>query len=258
MSQSDYEDDDEWKPPSAAEQKVIAAKRERSDKISKRMGDYLLKGYKMLATNCGVCYTIELQDKQGQIYCVACQEIDCHETSKDDPVLSEEAAGQVIAESAFKESPVSQPSPVTSHAFQVPAPPPRNLASSSSMNSYNNGASALPASAATLSCTPLPSRVVLNGTSSQTSSAPCSLQTSLPISLTSRPVTTPRAEEPEPRLCVNANVDIIQSTRSVLLAKLNWANQRLEAEQRPEAALHLVQLIREILAAVQAAEAISH
>ena len=73
-----------------------------------------------------------------------------------------------------------------------------------------------------------------------------------------RPVTTPRAEEPEPRLCVNANVDIIQSTRSVLLAKLNWANQRLEAEQRPEAALHLVQLIREILAAVQAAEAISH
>ena len=73
-----------------------------------------------------------------------------------------------------------------------------------------------------------------------------------------RPVTTPRAEEPESRLCVNANVNIIQSTRSVLLAKLNWANQRLEAEQRPEAALHLVQLIREILAAVQAAEAISH
>ena len=59
----------------------------------------------MLATNCPHCYTIELQDKQGQLYCVACQEIDCHETSKDDPVLNEEAAGKVIAESAF----VTQP-----------------------------------------------------------------------------------------------------------------------------------------------------
>ena len=29
----------------------------------------------MLATNCPQCYTIELQDKQGQLYCVACQEV---------------------------------------------------------------------------------------------------------------------------------------------------------------------------------------
>jgi len=254
MSASDFEDDDEWKPPSAAEQKVIAAKRERSDKISKRMGDYLLKGYKMLATNCRLCYTIELQDKQGQIYCVACQEIDCHETSKDDPVLSEEAAGQVIAESAFKESPVSQPSAVTSSVFQQPAPPPRVLASSS-MSGVVDGATALSrAGTFPLTCTTSLSSVVMNGTSSQTSSAPYSLQTVLPVSLASRPVATPRAEQPGARLCADAN-DIIHSTRSVLLAKLNWANQRLEAEQRPEAAIHLVQLIREILTAVQAAEA---
>ena len=36
--------DNDWKPPSDAEQKVLRARRERSDKISKRMAEYLLKG----------------------------------------------------------------------------------------------------------------------------------------------------------------------------------------------------------------------
>lgn len=35
--------------------KVIQARRERQDKISKLMGDYLLKGYKMLGECCDVC-----------------------------------------------------------------------------------------------------------------------------------------------------------------------------------------------------------
>ena len=66
IEMSDEHDDSadlEWVPPSEAEQKVLAARRERSDKISKRMGDYLLKGYKMLATTCGVCGTIDLGEK---------------------------------------------------------------------------------------------------------------------------------------------------------------------------------------------------
>jgi len=96
-----YDDDDDWHPPTESEMKVLAAKRERSDKISKLMGDYLLKGYKMLATVCRVCGTIELQDRQSQIYCVACMEVDCHETSKDNPALSTQAADQAIAESAY-------------------------------------------------------------------------------------------------------------------------------------------------------------
>jgi len=96
-----YDDDEEWQPPTESQMKVLAAKRERSDKISKLMGDYLLKGYKMLATTCRVCCTIELQDRQAQIYCVACMEVDCHETSKDNPALSSQAADQAIAESAF-------------------------------------------------------------------------------------------------------------------------------------------------------------
>merc|ERR1712083_1293484 len=72
----DHDDgaDLEWVPPTEAEQKVINARRERSNKISKRMGDYLLKGYTMLATTCDTgCGTIELKDKQGKKYCVACE-----------------------------------------------------------------------------------------------------------------------------------------------------------------------------------------
>jgi len=94
-------EEDDWTPPTDAELKVLAAKRERSDKISKIMGDYMLKGYKMLATTCPICTTIELQDRQGSKYCVACQEVDCHETSKDDPALSETAASRGLAEEAF-------------------------------------------------------------------------------------------------------------------------------------------------------------
>ena len=101
--------DDEWIPPSEAQLKVISARRERSDKISKLMGEYMLKGYKMLATTCTICDTIELQvrtedllihrlfvvrtshilvhfqDRSGKLYCVACQEVDSAENAKDDP-----------------------------------------------------------------------------------------------------------------------------------------------------------------------------
>lgn len=90
----------EWKPPTEAERKVALARRERSDKISKLMAGYLLKGHKMLATTCKVCDTIELQDKQDRIFCIACTEVDCQETSKDDPVLSIVAANRTLAESS--------------------------------------------------------------------------------------------------------------------------------------------------------------
>lgn len=49
------EEDFKWEPPTEAEMKVIQARRERQDKISKLMGDYLLKGYKMLGEACEVC-----------------------------------------------------------------------------------------------------------------------------------------------------------------------------------------------------------
>lgn len=49
------DEDFEWEPPTEAEMKVIRARRERQDKISKLMGHYLLKGYKMLGDCCDVC-----------------------------------------------------------------------------------------------------------------------------------------------------------------------------------------------------------
>jgi len=51
----DTEEDYEWKPPTEAEMKISQARRERSDRISKIMGSYLLKGYKMLSTQCSKC-----------------------------------------------------------------------------------------------------------------------------------------------------------------------------------------------------------
>jgi len=46
---------DEWQPPTEAELKILQARRERQDKVSKLMGDYLLKGVKMLSTTCDAC-----------------------------------------------------------------------------------------------------------------------------------------------------------------------------------------------------------
>ncbi|XP_062609466.1 protein ZNRD2-like [Saccostrea cucullata] len=70
------DEDFQWQPPSEAEMKILEARRERSDKISKLMGDYLLKGYKMLGNVCEVCDTILLEDKQAQKYCIACRELE--------------------------------------------------------------------------------------------------------------------------------------------------------------------------------------
>ena len=84
----DFDTTDEWKPPTDAELKVINARRERSDKISKKMGEYMLKGHTMLGSSCSVCGTIEMKDRQGKVYCIACTEIDSDENAKDNPVLN--------------------------------------------------------------------------------------------------------------------------------------------------------------------------
>ncbi|CAH8647791.1 unnamed protein product [Schistosoma rodhaini] len=51
-------------------------KRQRSDKISNLMGQYLLKGWRMLNESCPKCETILFQQPNGQYYCVACLEVD--------------------------------------------------------------------------------------------------------------------------------------------------------------------------------------
>lgn len=91
---------DKWVPPTDAEVKVIQARRERSDKISKIMSEYLLKGYKMLGSVCDDCETVLLQDRQQKLYCVACSEVDT-EHAKDNPARSGSAARRQIEESQF-------------------------------------------------------------------------------------------------------------------------------------------------------------
>lgn len=48
-------DDFSWEPPTEAETKVLQARRERQDRISRLMGDYLLRGYRMLSETCADC-----------------------------------------------------------------------------------------------------------------------------------------------------------------------------------------------------------
>ncbi|XP_064636914.1 protein ZNRD2-like [Lineus longissimus] len=68
--------EDEWVPPTEEEQQVMRARQVRSNKISKILGEYLLKGYRMLGTTCPDCDTILLRDRQQKDFCVACTEID--------------------------------------------------------------------------------------------------------------------------------------------------------------------------------------
>ncbi|XP_061902577.1 protein ZNRD2 isoform X2 [Entelurus aequoreus] len=97
MSLNGEEEDFEWEPPTEAEMKVIQARRERQDQISKVMGDYMLKGYKMLGDCCDVCGTILLQDRRQKNYCVSCQELDS-DVDKDNPALNAQAALSQVRE----------------------------------------------------------------------------------------------------------------------------------------------------------------
>ncbi|KAL5104828.1 Armadillo repeat-containing protein 2 [Taenia crassiceps] len=51
-------------------------RRQRSDKISSLLGQYLLKGWRMLEDCCPVCDTILLMSRDGALYCVGCSEVD--------------------------------------------------------------------------------------------------------------------------------------------------------------------------------------
>ncbi|XP_038643391.1 protein ZNRD2 isoform X2 [Scyliorhinus canicula] len=97
MAVNSGDEDFTWAPPSDADMKVIVARRERQDKITKLMGDYLLKGYRMLADSCQECGTVLLQDKKQKNYCVACQELDS-DVDKDNPALNPQAALSQVRE----------------------------------------------------------------------------------------------------------------------------------------------------------------
>ncbi|XP_062821374.1 protein ZNRD2 [Anolis carolinensis] len=120
-------DDAEWEPPSEAELKVIQARRERQDKISKLMGDYLLKGYRMLGDCCEECGTILLQDKQKKLYCVACQELNS-DVDKDNPALNAQAAlSQVRERQLATNAEDNNASPAAAYLSALPLAPVRHV-----------------------------------------------------------------------------------------------------------------------------------
>ena len=260
---SDFDEDD-WTPPTEAELKVLAAKRERSDKISKRMGDYLLKGYKMLATSCPVCQTIQLQDKQDQLYCIACQEIDCHETSKDNPVLSAEAAEKVIAESAFSSrlesrnpdvipgntNVMSVCEPQTSNgidarvANRTPLPAFRQICGDSGCSVISDTDTSPPA------CPPSTTQqaTALNMNSLDASDTAASLGGARPKERSESRIL------PSKTMMIGDNFksgDMFEACHSTLVNKLHWANQMLAQEQRVQQSNNLVQLIKSLLETLQ-------
>eukprot|EP00090_Calanus_glacialis_P028468 TRINITY_DN45717_c0_g1_i1.p1 TRINITY_DN45717_c0_g1~~TRINITY_DN45717_c0_g1_i1.p1 ORF type:complete len:242 (-),score=64.53 TRINITY_DN45717_c0_g1_i1:66-791(-) len=221
-------EDEEWTPPSEAEMKVLQAKRERSDKISKLMGDYLLKGYRMLATSCPQCYNIELQDRSGNLYCVACQEVDCHETSKDNPAISQRAASRGIAEEAF----ATQRSPSNQNiADNLPATgaQPFSNASASAAISINPDIipRGQPETLGARTRTPLQHSPLVTPVMSASSS------------FNIHPTVAQQSGGSQ-NFSTMLSASLVQ-----VLGKLDWANSQLGSNQAPEKATELVILVRE-------------
>ncbi|XP_039713826.1 LOW QUALITY PROTEIN: protein ZNRD2-like [Pteropus medius] len=87
-------DDFSWEPPTKAETKMLQASQEQQDRICRLTGDSLLRGHRMRAETCATCAdcgTTFLQDKQREIYRVACQELDS-DVDKDNPALNAQSA----------------------------------------------------------------------------------------------------------------------------------------------------------------------
>jgi len=261
-------DEDEWTPPTEAELKVIAARRERSDKISKLMGDYLLKGYKMLASNCPQCTTVELQDKHGVKYCVACQEVDCHENSKDNPALSEEAASKGIAEEAFSSNqppninstvssnsqPMNTNKPIninTNQPANISSNPSTNILSHQSPSSNNNQLASISSSQSPVSSsqrfqvdTDRGTRIVIRGEENVGTSHLDLIPRPQPESgAVARP--TRRQVQPVSIDDQNSYQSVMSTALSQVLDKLNWASSQLVTTEQTDRATQLAILVRE-------------
>ncbi|KAL4648202.1 Sjoegren syndrome/scleroderma autoantigen 1 [Arapaima gigas] len=211
MALNPDDEDLEWEPPSEAEMKVLQARRERQDKISKLMGDYLLKGYKMLSDCCEQCETILLQDKHKKNYCVACQELDS-DIDKDNPALNAQAALSQVRERQL----------ATQAPLQV------------------NG---IPASSSSLSAPGLPRPEHCEGAASAMRAPPLahpspSTSTTGPSSShIPAPAQTPPSGAGHPRhpaVCAE----------EALLQKLRWAAQELQQCTSVEGSIQLCSLIR--------------
>ncbi|XP_034062493.1 protein ZNRD2 [Gymnodraco acuticeps] len=210
----------DWEPPTEAEMKVIQARKERQDKISKLMGGYLLKGYRMLGDCCDVCGTILLQDKQQKLYCVSCQELDS-DVDKDNPVLNAQAALSQVRERQLAAQAAAPPAaappapapelnegPSTSQAsVLVPQPRPEHCEGAAA-----GGRALLPLPAVPSPTTPAP--------------APALVPPRAPVSPQS-PVIPP----------------LLQEAEEAVLIKLRWATSQLQSSASLETSIQLCSLI---------------
>ncbi|XP_041864976.1 protein ZNRD2 isoform X1 [Melanotaenia boesemani] len=214
MALNGDEEDFEWEPPTEAEIKVIQARRERQDKISKLMGDYLLKGYKMLGECCDACGTILLQDKQQKNYCVSCQELDS-DIDKDNPALNAQAALSQV-----RERQLAAQSPAPSQASELNGGPCNSQASSSVPQprpEHCEGAAAGGRAVVPPPAVPVPAAPASTSALAPTR-PPVSLQSS-----TLRPV--------------------LEEAEEAVLTKLRWATTQLQSSTCLEASIQLCSLI---------------
>ncbi|XP_035480713.2 protein ZNRD2 [Scophthalmus maximus] len=216
--------DFEWEPPTEAELKVIHARRERQDKISKLMGAYLLKGYRMLGECCDVCGTILLQDRQQKHYCVSCQELDS-DVDKDNPALNAQAALSQVRERQL--------------AAQAPAlsqePEPNEGASSSQASvsvaqprpEHCEGAAAGGRASLLPPAVPAPPAPAPTAAATAVAAAAAALAPT-------RPPVCPQISALQP---------VLQEAEEAVLTKLRWATNQLQSSASLEASIQLCGLI---------------
>ncbi|XP_074467007.1 protein ZNRD2 isoform X1 [Sebastes fasciatus] len=214
MALNGDDQDFEWEPPTESEMKVIQARRERQDKISKLMGDYLLKGYRMLGECCDACGTILLQDKQQKNYCVSCQELDS-DVDKDNPALNAQAALSQVRErqlaaqtAATAQAPELNVGPSTSQAgASVAQPRPEHCEGAAA-----GGRALLPPPAVPAPSAPAPT----------------------PVLAPTRPPVAPQSAAIQPAL---------QEAEEAILVKLRWATNQLQSSTSLESSIQLCSLI---------------
>ena len=92
---------DGWKPPTAEEEREMAEKQKRHDEMSKKMGQMLLTGWKMLDEICPVTGEVPLmQDKDGRKFSVALNACIGEDGSKEDEELEPSSQPTAVLESS--------------------------------------------------------------------------------------------------------------------------------------------------------------
>lgn len=95
--------------------------RERNDRISALMGQYMLKGYCMLNSVCDVCGNVLLKLRDQEDYCVACKEVDVESRSAatTQAVGSHHAGTENTSQPQQHTEAVSATSPASQNAISI-------------------------------------------------------------------------------------------------------------------------------------------